>query len=114
MFAAGIARLIGSRRSSRPKRVRQAVVTEIRAVTGLEPIVRGEVKVALFPSATVSFSDVTLGDDAPAPALAADRLTAKLQLLPLLMGRIEPADMALTRPRSSSRSSRTAAPTGPA
>ena len=33
------------------------------------------------------------------PALAADRLTAKLQLLPLLFGRIEPADVSLTRPR---------------
>jgi len=41
-----------------------------------------------------------LGDDRKGkPALAADRLTAKLSLLPLLLGRIETADMALTRPR---------------
>jgi uncharacterized protein involved in outer membrane biogenesis len=35
---------------------------EIRAVTGLEPTIRGEVKVSLFPTAMVSFSDVTLGE----------------------------------------------------
>ena len=41
-----------------------------------------------------------LGDArTPTPALTADRLTAKLQLLPLLIGNIEPADMSLTRPR---------------
>ena len=83
-----------------PDTVRQAVIAEIRAVTGLEPTIRGDVTVSLFPTAMVSFSDVMLGDEHGAdPALAADRLTAKLQLLPLLIGRIEPADMALTRPR---------------
>jgi AsmA protein len=47
----------------------------------------------------VSFSDVTLADDRATPALAADRLTAKLALFQLLTGRIEPADLTLTRPR---------------
>jgi AsmA protein len=79
--------------------VRQAVIANIHAVTGLEPVTRGDVKVSLFPSATVSFSDVTLGDESASPALVADRLTAKLRLLPLLLGRIEAADMSLTRPR---------------
>jgi AsmA protein len=80
--------------------VRGAVIAEIRSVTGLEPVVRGEVSVSLFPTATVSFSDVTLGDDRDGkPALAADRLTATLRLLPLLIGQIETADVALTRPR---------------
>src|SRR5205814_10089803 len=55
---------------------------------------------SVYPSAAVSFHDVILGDERGTnPALAADRLTTKLQLLPLLLGRIEPADMALTRPR---------------
>jgi AsmA protein len=82
-----------------PDTIRQAVTSEIRMVTGLEPTIRGDVAVSLFPTAMVSFSDVTLGDEHAASALAADRLTAKLALLPLLIGRIEPADMALTRPR---------------
>jgi AsmA protein len=80
--------------------VRNAVLAEIRSTTGLEPRVRGEVTVSLFPTATVSFSDVTLGDDRDAtPPLAADKLTATLRLLPLLIGQIETADVALTRPR---------------
>ena len=52
---------------------------------------------SLFPTARVSFSDVTLGDDAT-PALTADGLVATLRLLPLLVGQIEIADVALTRP----------------
>src|SRR6188474_863227 len=95
-FAAGIAVLVGAAALIPPETVRQAVLANIHAVTGLEPITRGDVKVTLFPSATVSFSDVTLGDERASPALAADRLTTKLQLLPLLMGRIEAADMSLT------------------
>jgi AsmA protein len=98
VLAAGIAALIVASRLIPPDRVRQAVVSEIRAATGLEPAIRGDVTVSLFPTAMVSFSDVTLGDERAAPALAADRLTVRLALLPLLIGRIEPADLALTRP----------------
>ena len=99
VFAAGIAALIFASRLIPPDRVRQAVLTEIRSATGLEPAIRGEAAVSLFPSAMVSFSDVTLGDERPTPALSADRLTVRLALLPLLVGRIEPADLTLTRPR---------------
>ena len=99
MFAAGIGALDRASALIPPETVRQAVIAEIRNVTGLEPTIRGDVTVSLFPTAMVSFSDVMLGDEHAAPALAADRLTAKLQLLPLLVGRIEPADMSLTRPR---------------
>jgi AsmA protein len=99
VLAAGIAALIVASRLIPPDRVRQAVLTEIRAATGLEPAIRGDAAVSLFPSAMVSFADVTLADEHGAPALAADRLTAKLPLLPLLIGRIEPDDLALTRPR---------------
>jgi AsmA protein len=97
--AAGIAVLVGAAALIPPETVRHAVIANIHAVTGLEPVTRGDVKVSLFPSATVSFSDVTLGDERASPALVADRLTAKLRLLPLLLGRIEAADMSLTRPR---------------
>src|SRR3954447_7729454 len=100
VFAAGIAALVAATALIPADTVRQAVLSEIRAVTGLEPGIRGDVAVSLFPNATVSFSDVVLGDERSAhQALAADRLTAKLQLLPLLLGRIKPADIALTRPR---------------
>jgi AsmA protein len=77
--------------------VREAVKAQIRAVTGLEPVMRGAVSVSLFPTGSVSFSDVVLGDERE-PPLTADRLTARLRFFPLLTGRIEIADMALTRP----------------
>src|SRR5437764_4110718 len=100
VFAAGIAALLAATALIPADTVRHAVLSEIRAVTGLEPSIRGDVAISVFPSATVSFSDVVLGDErSTSPALAADRLTTKLQLLPLLLGRIEPADMSLTRPR---------------
>ena len=100
VLAAGIGALITLSAFLPADTVRQAVVANIRAVTGLEPTIRGDVRVSLFPRATVSFSDIALGDGSGAtPALAADRLSAKLKLLPLLLGRIQPADMSLTRPR---------------
>ncbi len=77
--------------------VRRQVLSEIRAVTGLNPILRGEVSVSLFPTGSVSFADVVLGD-AKRPALTAERLTARLRFFPLLVGRVEIADVALERP----------------
>jgi len=79
---------------------RETVRSEIRSVTGLEVVLRGPVSVSLFPSGAVNFADVVLGDDRKEePALAAERLTAHLRLLPLLVGRIEISDIALVRPR---------------
>ena len=98
VFAVGIGALVAASAVIPTATVRSAVVAEIRAVTGLEPTIGGEVKVSLFPTAMVSFSDVTLGEAGADAALTADRLTAKLQLLPLLIGNIEPADVSLTRP----------------
>lgn len=98
--AAGIGALVAASALIPTDSVRNAIIAEIRTVTGLEPTIRGDVSVSLFPTAMVSFSDVVLGDARDGdPALAADRLTAKLQLLPLLIGNVEPADMSLTRPR---------------
>jgi AsmA protein len=83
--------------------VREAIKAEIRAVTGLDPVLRGDISVSLFPYGKVSFADVTLGDQAQSangtPPLAADRLTTKLRFFPLLTGKIEVADVALENPR---------------
>jgi AsmA protein len=79
--------------------VRDAVKAEIRAVTGLEPVVRGGVSVSLFPSGRVSLEDVTLGDNRTgATALTAEHVLARLRFFPLLIGRIEIADILLVRP----------------
>jgi AsmA protein len=82
------------------ERVRESAKAEIRNVTGLDLTLRGSSTISLFPTGSVSFSDVVLGEDgAREPALSADRLTARLRLLPLFIGRIEIADVALDRPR---------------
>jgi AsmA protein len=79
--------------------VRDAVAKEIHAVTGLNPVLRGDLSVSLFPSGTASFHNVALGDDGTGePAVVADELTAHLRYFPLLAGRIEIADVALVRP----------------
>jgi AsmA protein len=79
--------------------VRDAVVKEIHAVTGLDPVLRGDITVSLFPSGTVRFYNVALGDDRTGePAVVADELTAHLRYFPLLAGRVEIADVTLVRP----------------
>jgi AsmA protein len=79
--------------------LRQAVEAQIRAVTGLDLVVGGNIEVSVFPGSYVSFHDVGLkgGGDAD-PALAVDVLTANLRLLPLLLQRFEIADVMLLRP----------------
>jgi AsmA protein len=77
--------------------IRQQVMGEIRAVTGLDPVLRGKASVSLFPTGSVNFADVALGD-AKRPALTAERLTARLRFFPLLIGRVEIADVSLDHP----------------
>ncbi|MGH6789568.1 MAG: AsmA family protein [Pseudolabrys sp.] len=77
--------------------VRDQVKAEVRGVTGLDPVLRGDATVSLFPSGNVSFADVLLGD-VKQPALTAERLTAHLRFFPLLVGRVEIADVSLERP----------------
>src|SRR5438552_7318351 len=79
--------------------VRKAVQAEIRAVTGLDPVLRGQASVSLFPAAAVSFDNLMLGDNRTgAPALTAEHMVARLRFFPLLIGRIEIADVSLVRP----------------
>jgi AsmA protein len=78
--------------------VREAAKAEIRNVTGLDLVLRGDVAVSLFPTGSISFSSVMLGDE-DKPLVVADRLTARLRFFPLFTGRIEIADVSLVRPR---------------
>jgi AsmA protein len=83
-------------------KVRDATKAEIRNVTGLDLVLRGEVAVSLFPTGSISFANVTLGEDAKdnaKPVMEADRLTARLRFFPLFAGRIEIADVSLEHPR---------------
>jgi AsmA protein len=99
VIAAGVVALSAGSFLISPDVARDAVKAQIRAVTGLDPVLRGPVEVSLFPSGTVSLADVVLGEDqGQASPLVAERLVAHLRFLPLLMGRIEIADIALDRP----------------
>ena len=60
--------------------VRDAVAKEIHAVTGLDPVLRGDVSISWFPSGTVSFHNVLLGDDGTgAPAESTRRSVGSLR-----------------------------------
>jgi AsmA protein len=79
--------------------LRQAVETQIRAVTGLDLVIKGSIDVSVFPGSYVSFHDVGLkGGGTSDPALVVDVLTANLRLLPLLLQRFEIADVMMLRP----------------
>src|SRR3954449_731072 len=80
--------------------LRRAVEAQIRAVTGLDLVVKGAIDVSVFPGSYVSFHDVGLkGGGTADPALAVDVLTANLRLLPLLLQRFEIADVMMLRPQ---------------
>jgi AsmA protein len=79
--------------------VRDAVKAEIRAVTGLDPVLGDDVSLSLFPSGSVRFHNVRLANEAAGePVVTADELIARLRYFPLLAGHIEIADVTLVRP----------------
>jgi AsmA protein len=79
--------------------LRQSVEAQIRAVTGLDLVIKGNIEVSVFPGSYVSFHDVGLkGGGTDDPALNVDVLTANLRLLPLLLQRFEIADVMMLRP----------------
>ena len=58
--------------------VRDAVKAQIKEVTGLDPVLRGDVSVSLFPTGSVRFNDVSLGDNRTgAPALSAQQMLVR-------------------------------------
>jgi AsmA protein len=78
--------------------VRDAVTAELRTVTGLDPVLHGATSVNLFPSSDISFYNVRFGDGQADQALTVERLTARLRLIPLLLGRVEISDVELVEP----------------
>ena len=79
--------------------LRAAVEAQIRAVTGLDLVIKGNIDISVFPASYVSFHDVGLkGNAAADPALTVDVLTANLRLVPLLLHRFEIADVMMLRP----------------
>jgi AsmA protein len=100
LLSVALLALIGSSWLLNRDALRQAVEAQIRAVTGLDLVVKGSTDISVFPGSYVSFHDVGLrGGAAADPALTVDVLTANLRLLPLLLQRFEIADVMMLRPR---------------
>src|SRR5439155_15486850 len=79
--------------------LREAVEAQIRAVTGLDLVIKGPIDISVFPASYISFHDVGLkGGGTADPALQVDVLTANLRLLPLLLRRFEISDVMMLRP----------------
>jgi AsmA protein len=99
LFGVAVLGLIGTSWFLNRDALRQAVEAQIRAVTGLDLVVKGAIDVSVFPGSYVSFHDVGLkGGGTIDPALQVDVLTANLRLLPLLLRRFEIADVMMLRP----------------
>src|SRR5215471_8739110 len=99
VVAAGISLTAAVTRVIPGDAIRKAVESELKAVTGFNPLVRGPVSVSMFPAPTVEFSDVVLSEPvAGGTAFVAEQLTVDLRLMPLLAGRIEIADISLIKP----------------
>ncbi|MFT6672277.1 MAG: AsmA protein, partial [Afipia broomeae] len=85
--------------------VRLSVEKQIRAATGLDLMVNGDVRVSVFPGSSITLRQVGLkgagsrGSGIADEPLTVDELTANLRLLPLLMRRYEIADVTLQNPR---------------
>ena len=99
LLGAALAALIASSWLLNRDALRAAVEAQIRAVTGLDLVIKGGTDISVFPGSYVSFHDVGLrGGAAADPALTVDVLTANLRLLPLLLQRFEIADVMMLRP----------------
>ena len=88
-----------------PNVVRLSVEKQIRAATGLDLKVNGDVRVSIFPGSAITLRQVGLkgsssrGSGVADEALTVEELTANLRLIPLLMRRYEIADVSLQNPR---------------
>src|ERR1700722_14181788 len=99
LLGAALVALIASSWLLNRDALRAAVEAQIRAITGLDLVIKGNTDISVFPASYVSFHDVGLRGGADAdPALAVDVLTANLRLLPLLLQRFEIADVMMLRP----------------
>jgi AsmA protein len=98
--AVGAAAVVVAKHAIPVDTVTAAVKSEIGAVTGLDPVVRGPVSMSVFPARMISFSDVVLGESgSDGPAVSVKELLVHLRLMPLLAGRIEISDITLIKPR---------------
>ncbi|MBN9594950.1 MAG: AsmA family protein [Afipia sp.] len=88
-----------------PNAVRLSVEKQIRAATGLDLMVSGDVRVSIFPGSAITLRQVGLkgsasrGSGIADEPLSVEELTANLRLIPLLLRRYEIADVSLQNPQ---------------
>ena len=79
--------------------LRQTVVSQIRAATGVDLVVNGGTEISLFPGSYITLRQVALkGNHVGGEPLVVADLTANLRLLPLLAQHFEIADLTLSQP----------------
>lgn len=80
--------------------IRAVVSGELQALTGRVPSVAGPARLTLFPLPSISVGAISIpGLDGGEPLFEAASAESRLRLLPLLAGRVELADVTVTRAR---------------
>ncbi|MCB1507288.1 MAG: AsmA family protein [Hyphomicrobiaceae bacterium] len=81
--------------------VKRRVGEQISAWTGRPVILRGEPVITVFPHLTVKLKDVAVEGAIPGgtPIIVSESVKASLRLLPLIVGRIEIAEITMLRPQ---------------
>ncbi len=71
---------------------------EAERILGQPVHVNGTAKATILPSPSLTFTDVTVGDDPAHPMMTVDRFSATIELMPLLQGEIRVVAMRLDHP----------------
>src|SRR5215208_4381976 len=77
-------------------RLTAAVARQLRSVYGLDLAVKGRTTIALLPVPRMKFENVALAVPGSPPLVDAEQLRSELRIWPLLIGRIELAEVALS------------------
>src|SRR5215208_4706243 len=77
-------------------RLTAAVARQLRSVYGLDLAVKGRTTIALLPVPRLKFENVALAVPGSPPLVAAEQLRSEFRIWPLLIGRIELAEVALS------------------
>jgi AsmA protein len=76
-----------------------AIARQIRAVYGLDFLVRGRTTIALLPAPRLKFENVALSSGIGPSLIESAQLRGELRLLPMLIGRFELAEVSLNEAR---------------
>ena len=77
-------------------RLTAAVARQLRSVYGLDLAVKGRTTIALLPVPRMKFENVALAVPGSPPLVDAEQLRSEFRIWPLLIGRIELAEVALS------------------